>query len=126
MLDPAFGHFDYVVAMDSLIHYEAADAVSAIGALGARTARALCVTIAPRTPALAVRHAIGRLFPRSSRAPAIAPLSTARLSLEVADRLGAGFRIGRTTRVSAGFYVSQALEVVRIDGRPARTQGGAA
>ena len=35
MLDPALGRFDHVVAMDSLIHYRAGDAVSAIAGLAA-------------------------------------------------------------------------------------------
>ena len=32
MLDAALGEFDYVVAMDSLIHYETADAVRVLPA----------------------------------------------------------------------------------------------
>ena len=39
MLDPALGEFDHVVAMDSLIHYRAADVVRALARLAARTAR---------------------------------------------------------------------------------------
>ena len=35
MLDPALGRFDHVVAMDSLIHYHAADAVRAVAGLAA-------------------------------------------------------------------------------------------
>ena len=37
MLDPALGQFDHVVAMDSLIHYKAADIVAAVRQLGANT-----------------------------------------------------------------------------------------
>ena len=34
-------------------------------------------TFAPRTPLLAVMHAVGRLFPRGDRAPAIVPVAGA-------------------------------------------------
>ena len=35
MLDPALGGFDHVVAMDSLIHYRAADMAAAVAGLAA-------------------------------------------------------------------------------------------
>ena len=70
MLDPALGRFDHVVAMDSLIHYSAPDAVRALAALAARTERSMLLTFAPRTALLSVMHAVGRLFPRGDRAPA--------------------------------------------------------
>ena len=69
MLDIKLGHFDYVVAMDSLIHYRAPDVVRVLDSLAARTGRSLLFTFAPRTPALSVMHAVGRLFPRGDRAP---------------------------------------------------------
>ncbi len=74
MLDPALGTFDHVVAMDSLIHYRAADCVGAVPSLAARTGGSIVFTFAPRTPALAAMHAVGRLFPRTERAPAIEPV----------------------------------------------------
>ena len=43
----------------------------------ART-RSIVFTFAPRTPALSVMHAVGRLFPRGDRAPAIEPVGEAR------------------------------------------------
>ena len=74
MTDPALGRFDHVVAMDSLIHYVPGDAVRAVAGLAARAERSVAFTFAPRTPALAMMHAVGRLFPRSDRAPAIEPV----------------------------------------------------
>ncbi|MFX6838574.1 hypothetical protein ABTH46_19760, partial [Acinetobacter baumannii] len=62
MLDPKLGKFDFVVAMDSLIHYRPADTCRIMAGLAARTGEALLVTFAPKTPALAVMHAVGRLF----------------------------------------------------------------
>ncbi len=73
MLDPALGRFDHVVAMDSLIHYRAADIVRALAALAPRTAGSLLVTVAPRTALLTLMHAAGKLFPKGDRAPAIVP-----------------------------------------------------
>ncbi len=52
MLDAALGEFDYVVGMDSLIHYETADAVRVLAGLAERTRRAVLFTYAPSNPAL--------------------------------------------------------------------------
>jgi magnesium-protoporphyrin O-methyltransferase len=114
MLDPCFGTFDHVVAMDSLIHYRSADAVEAIAGLAARTRLSILFTFAPRTPALALMHAVGRLFPRGDRAPAIEPVGPRRLGRLIASEEAlSGWRLGRTRRVSRGFYTSQAQELVR-------------
>ena len=69
MLDPKLGKFDFVVAMDSLIHYRSADICRVMAGLSERTNEALLMTFAPKTPALALMHAVGRLFPRGDRAP---------------------------------------------------------
>src|SRR5262245_32927078 len=74
MLKPALGHFDYVVAMDSLLHYRAPDMVKALSLMAPRARGAVLFTFAPRTPALALMHMIGRAFPRQDRAPAIEPV----------------------------------------------------
>lgn len=112
MLDPGLGRFDHIVAMDSLIHYRAHDMVAAIASLGRRAEHSLLTTFAPRTPALALMHAAGRLFPRGDRAPAIEPVSERRLADLIArDACLAQWQIGRTLRVSRGFYMSQAMEL---------------
>ena len=114
MLDPALGRFDHVVAMDSLIHYEAPDMVRMLTGLAAQADCSVLATFAPRTPALAVMHAVGKLFPRSDRAPAIAPVAEAVLRRGIAaERALAAWRTGRTERVAGGFYTSQALELLR-------------
>jgi magnesium-protoporphyrin O-methyltransferase len=110
MLDPALGRFDYVVAMDSLIHYRAGDMVAALEGLARRAKGSLVATFAPRTPLLGAMHALGQLFPRGDRSPAIEPISERRLSGALTE---AGLKVGRTRRVSRGFYISQALEVSR-------------
>ena len=117
MLDPALGDFDHVVAMDSLIHYQPWDMVNAYAALAPRTRRSMLVTHAPWTPVLGSLQAIGRLFPQSDRAPRIVPVHAGLLRVEVTkDRRLAGWGLGRTRRVSRGFYKSQALELVRRGG----------
>jgi magnesium-protoporphyrin O-methyltransferase len=114
MLDPSFGRFDHVVAMDSLIHYPAREMVEAISALAARTSTSMVVTFAPRTPALSVLHAVGKLFPRGDRAPAIEPIGPANLFRRLDAVVGdAGWSRLRTQRIASGFYKSQALNMVR-------------
>ena len=115
MLDASLGRFDYAVAMDSLIHYRAADIVDMLSGLGSTAARKVLFTYAPRTPALSVMHAAGRLIPhREHRAPAIQPIGPASLRrrVEREARL-ADWRCGRCERVSGGFYTSEALELIR-------------
>jgi magnesium-protoporphyrin O-methyltransferase len=111
MLDPQLGTFDHVVAMDSLIHYQPEDLVAALGELAQRTTRSILFTFAPRTPLLAAMHNIGKVFPKSDRSPAIVPTAEG----DLRERLAAlpGWSIGRTQRISSGFYTSQALELVR-------------
>ncbi len=114
MLDPQLGHFDHVVAMDSLIHYTAADVVRVLSGLVARTSESIVFTFAPRTPPLALMHAVGRLLPQGNRAPAIEPVAPDRLIelLETESTMSA-WVTGRTARVGVGFYTSQALELMR-------------
>jgi len=113
MRDPALGAFDHVVAMDSLIHYEAGDALGVLAALGARTRRSMLLTFAPGTPLLMAMHRVGKVFPRSDRSPAIVPVSEQRLRrLLAAEPALAGWRAARGERVSSGFYKSHALELV--------------
>jgi magnesium-protoporphyrin O-methyltransferase len=114
MLDPSFGRFDHVVAMDSLIHYRAPEMVAAISTLAARTSTSMVVSFAPRTPALSVMHAVGKLFPRGDRAPAIEPVGEGNLHRRLEAALGEqGWTRLRTRRIQSGFYKSQALEMVR-------------
>lgn len=113
MLDPAHGRFDHVVAMDSLIHYAPSDVVKVLAGLAARTSGSIVFTFAPKTPALALMHAVGQFFPRGNRSPAIVPVGPERLSaLLAADPALAGWRSARTRRIAVGFYTSQALELV--------------
>lgn len=110
MLADSLGRFDYIVAMDSLIHYKATDIAAALGKLAARTRGKVVFTVAPKTPLLSVMHVTGKLFPRSDRSPRIIPHSETRIakSLKKANVKGAFRPLGR---VSKGFYISQAMEL---------------
>ena len=115
MLDASLGEFDYVVAMDSLIHYRGDDIARTLAVLSERTRQAIAFTFAPRTPALAMMHVVGRLIPNlQHRAPAIVPVGEHRLASHLGDEaLLDQFTIGRGRRISSGFYKSQAMELVR-------------
>jgi magnesium-protoporphyrin O-methyltransferase len=114
MLDEALGTFDHVVAMDSLIHYDAHDIAGALGRLADRTRSSMVVTFAPRTPVLATMHALGGLFPRRDRAPRIVPVAPGTLQRQIRSHAACSdWAWQRTQRVATGFYVSQGLELVR-------------
>jgi len=110
MLSPDLGRFDHVVAMDSLIHYAADDMADAAARLAQFADASVAFTFCPRTPLLTAMHAAGQLFPRADRSPAIAPVTERGLRRLLALR---GLDAGRTRRVKAGFYISQALEIAR-------------
>ena len=114
MLDDQLGRFDYVVAMDSLIHYRPPDMVKMIGKLADRAEGKVVFTFAPRTALLTLMHLAGRLFPRRDRAPLLEPVSERGLR----RRLGAfegleAWQPGQSHRVDCGFYISQTMELSR-------------
>lgn len=114
MLDPTLGRFDHVVAMDSLIHYRTADMVAVVERLAATTGASLLFTFAPATPALRAMHAVGQVFPRGDRSPAIAPTGAVDLGRRLSALPGlASWQLGRTQRIKSGFYISQAQELTR-------------
>ncbi|MCH2093886.1 MAG: magnesium protoporphyrin IX methyltransferase [Rhodobacteraceae bacterium] len=105
MVDLSRGRFDFVVAMDSLIHYRPADAAKALTQLSSVTDDKIVFTIAPKTPLLTIMHVSGKLFPRSDRSPAIVPTSVAALQSEL------GKDLRNLGRVNTAFYKSQAMEL---------------
>ena len=105
MTDPALGHFDAVMAMDSLIYYGEDDLVAALERLASRAPQVV-FTVAPRTPFLMTFWTMGKLFPRSDRSPIMVPHAHARLAARVPG-------LTRIDRVSRAFYISECLEVRR-------------
>lgn len=113
MLGKELGTFDHVVAMDSIIHYQIEDAIDALSQLADRTSGSIIFTFAPRTPLLAAMISIGRLLPKSDRAPWLQPMAEKRIAelMDTHETLE-GWTCARTHRVSSGFYKSQAMEWV--------------
>ena len=115
MLDVKLGTFDHVVAMDSVIHYETQDAVAALSRLAERTSTSIAFTFAPRTPLLAVMISVGRMLPRTNRAPWLEPMAKEKLLAMMAhDTVLQKWQHSRDERVSSGFYKSQAMEWIRL------------
>jgi len=112
MLDADLGHFDHVVAMDSLIHYDEADMVRILQSWSLRTRHSMLFTFAPRTRLLAAMRSVGSLFPSSNRAPWIEPVAEKSLRQRTGQQMPA-WATTRTQRVSSGFYTSQAMELAR-------------
>ncbi len=104
MLSDGLGHFDHVLAMDSLIYYGPNDIRAALDRLATRSAHVV-YTVAPKTPLLMAMWYAGKAFPRSDRSPTMVPHGPAKLASDTG-----GERLGR---VSKGFYISEALEVRR-------------
>jgi magnesium-protoporphyrin O-methyltransferase len=101
--------------MDSLIHYNVSDVVRVLAGFAARTRHSIVFTFAPKTPALALLWTVGRLFPRKDRAPALEPISERTLRKHLGrDPALTQWRVGRTQRITSGFYKSQAMELVRL------------
>lgn len=114
MLDPHLGSFDAVVAMDVLIHYAPDDAKRVLEQFAERTRERLLFTLAPSSHLLRAMLMIGKAFPRSDRAPAIYPTHPERLAGQLVQQPHmADWQVGRSHRISVGFYTSQAVEVTR-------------
>ena len=112
MLDKRFGTFDHIVAMDSLIHYTLPDMVLMLERLSEMSRSGLHFTYAPRTPALAAMHMVGKVFPRSDRSPRIVPHATDSLHKWIGKSAALeGWQPGRDGRISSGFYISHAQEL---------------
>lgn len=105
MLNPLEGAFDYVVAMDSVIHYDLADFEATVHRLIDISNESCLFTFAPSTPLLSVMHTVGKLFPRGDKSPAIKPHSEADVRKTLADH-----HIRNSARVKSGFYISHAME----------------
>jgi magnesium-protoporphyrin O-methyltransferase len=114
MIDPAHGPFDYVVAMDSLIHYAMPDMLDMVARFAAISRKGILFTYAPWTPLLGTMQAVGKLFPRGDRSPWIVPHRQSKLAEKFeSDSRFQAFRLGRSERIASGFYHSMAQEVIR-------------
>jgi len=114
MLDPKFGFFDYVVCMDSVIHYQGDDKVSVLSQLAENTQEKIIFTFAPSTFALELMIRMGKLFPKKDRSPFIIPIAEQTIRKEILLEEGLqGWDVTFTEKVSSSFYKSQAMEITR-------------
>jgi len=115
MLSADADAFDFVVAMDSLIHYQANDMLTGIEALLSRaksSQASVLFTFAPRTPLLMLMKQVGTVFPRADRSPAIEPIAEKKLVRLIEQCPGCkNAQVARTHLVSTTFYKSQAMEL---------------
>lgn len=111
MTSPALGDFDYCVAMDSVIHYEQQDMLNCLARLSERTSHAVAFTFPPSTALLEAMHRLGQFFPRGNRSPAIVPQKAEAFRAQLHGATGMVPR--RNHRISSGFYISHAQELVR-------------
>ena len=112
MLDEAYGDFDYVIGMDSMIHYCAKDMLVVLEKLSPRVSEKILFTFAPSTLPLEVMIRVGRLFPRKDRAPFIEPISHAKLQKSINQSPWfVDWQASFTHLVSSGFYKSQLMEL---------------
>jgi magnesium-protoporphyrin O-methyltransferase len=108
MAAPELGEFDHVVAMDSLIHYDVADGIRVLADLADRVSGSIVFTHAPSTLLLEIMHAVGKLFPRGDRSPAIQPVSNTRLQkLMAAEPQLRDWHTGRARSASAAASTSR-------------------
>jgi len=115
MLDDGLGEFDYVVGMDSMIHYCATDMLVVLEKLAPRVSNKIVFTFAPSTLPLEVMIRVGRLFPRKDRAPFIEPISQVKLSKLINQSPWfIDWKIPHTQLVSSGFYKSQLMELEKV------------
>ena len=110
MLLDGYGKFDYVVAMDSLIHYGVEDITVALSQLAGKTTNSILFTVAPKTVFLSTLLAFGKLLPQSDRSPRIAPVSCASLNkhLRTTSNLK-NTEVEILKRIKVSFYISEAL-----------------
>ena len=114
LLDPSYGTFDYVVSMDCLIHYSLDDTINVLNQLSTRTKRGLLFTMAPGNLFLNAALALGQMFPRGNRSPAIQAIIPKHLfSAIAASPALVHWNVKQTQRVQRGFYTSQAVEMIR-------------
>jgi magnesium-protoporphyrin O-methyltransferase len=111
MLDPELGIFDYVIGMDSIIHYPTKDMINIIESLSRMATKAMIFSYPPRTIPLAILWGVGKLFPRGDKSPAIEPQPPKKLQ-NALSKIN-GITLGRTHRVATGFYISEAQELLK-------------
>ena len=109
MNEPSFGYFDYIIAMDSLIHYNAEDMVDSLSKFSSRVNCSIIFTVVPKTPLLNLKLQVGKAFPKSDRSPVVEPVSKGNL-INLCNSVGRN-QVRKLSRVKSPFYISEAWEL---------------
>ena len=109
MKEQSFGNFDYIIAMDSLIHYSTEDVISSIADFSTRANNSVLFTIIPSTFVLNTKLRLGKFFPKSERSPEVVPIEWGRLEQLEALKINAS--LSKIKRIKKFFYVSEAWEL---------------
>ena len=109
MKEQSFGNFDYIIAMDSLIHYSTEDVISSIDDFSSRANNSVLFTVIPSTFALRTKLRLGKFFPKSERSPEVVPIEWGQLEQLEALKINAS--LTKIKRIKSFFYVSEAWEL---------------
>ncbi len=109
MNEPSFGYFDYIIAMDSLIHYNPEDMVKSLTKFSSRVNCSIIFTVVPKTLLLNLKLQVGKAFPRSERSPVIEPVSERNL-INLCNSVGRN-QVRKLSRVKSSFYISESWEL---------------
>ena len=109
MKEQSFGNFDYIIAMDSLIHYSTEDVISSIADFSTRANNSVLFTVIPSTFVLNTKLRLGKFFPKSERSPEVVPIEWGRLEQLEALKINAS--LSKIKRIKRFFYVSEAWEL---------------
>ena len=109
MNEQSFGNFDYIIAMDSLIHYSTEDVISSIADFSNRANNSVLFTVIPSTFALRTKLLLGKYFPKSERSPEVVPIGWGQLHQLEAHGIKAS--LSKIKRIKSFFYVSEAWEL---------------
>jgi len=109
MKEQSFGNFDYIIAMDSLIHYSTEDVISSIADFFNRANNSVLFTVIPSTFTLRTKLRLGKYFPKSERSPEVVPIGWGQLHQLEAHGIKAS--LSKIKRIKTFFYVSEAWEL---------------
>ena len=109
MKEASFGNFDYIIAMDSLIHYSTEDVISSLVDFSKRANISVLFTVIPSTFVLKTKLQLGKFFPKSERSPEVVPIEWGQL--RKLEALEVNATLEKIKRIKSLFYVSELWEL---------------
>ena len=109
MKEASFGNFDYIIAMDSLIHYSTEDVISSLVDFSKRANISVLFTVIPSTFVLKTKLKLGKFFPKSERSPEVVPIEWGQL--RKLEALEVNATLEKIKRIKSLFYVSEFWEL---------------